>query len=342
MTTPRALDGPEPPPNAANMPSVRAKRALGTGLAVLVGVGMAVQSRINGQLAAELADPVLAAVISFGGGLVVLLATLAVSPRMRRGVGRVTSALRTGGLRPWHLLGGLAGATLVLGQSVTVVVIGVALFTVGVVAGQTVSGLFVDKAGLGPGGARAPSLPRVVGAVLTVLAVAGTATGGLGDAEAGTVLLLILPLVSGGGMALQQAFNGHVGAVAGSPLTAALVNFTAGTAVLVPAWLGVLTFRGGPVAWPGNPVLYLGGLVGVVFIATAALLVSRIGVLLLGLASVAGQLVGSVLLDLFVPAADVEVGAGTVLGCGVALFAVAVASVGGRGRTGAVLRESRT
>ncbi|WP_019809227.1 DMT family transporter [Saccharomonospora halophila] len=342
MTTPRAPGDAEPPPNAANLPSVRAKQILGTGLAVLVGVGMAVQSRINGQLAAELADPVLAAVISFGGGLVVLLGALAAAPRMRRGVGRVTSALRTGGLRPWHLLGGLAGATLVLGQSVTVVVIGVALFTVGVVAGQTVSGLFVDKAGLGPGGAQAPSRPRVVGAVLTVLAIAGTVTGGLGDAEAGSAWLLVLPLVAGGGMALQQAFNGHVGAVAGSPLTAALVNFTAGTAVLVPAWLGTLALGGGPVTWPANPVLYLGGLVGVVFIATAALLVPRIGVLLLGLASVAGQLVGSVLLDLFVPAADVGVGASTVLGCAVALLAVAVASVGGRGRTGAVLRESRT
>ncbi|WP_019818561.1 DMT family transporter, partial [Saccharomonospora saliphila] len=138
---------------------------------------MSVQSRINGQLGTELGDAVLAAVISFGGGLLILLALLPISARMRKGLGRAGSALRTGGLRPWHFLGGLAGATYVLGQSVTVVLIGVAMFTVGVVAGQTVSGLVVDKVGIGPAGRQAPSWPRVLGAVLTVVAVAGAVGG---------------------------------------------------------------------------------------------------------------------------------------------------------------------
>lgn len=303
---------------------------------------MSVQSRVNGELGRRLDDAVLAAVISFGGGLVLLFLTLPFSFRMRAGFGRVRSALRSHVLRPWHFLGGLAGATYVLGQSVTVVLIGVAMFTVGVVAGQTVSSLAVDRLGLGPAGVRAVTWPRVLGAVIMVVAVGVAVGGDLLDAEADRVWALVLPLAAGVGMAVQQAFNGRVGVAAGSPLTATLVNFTAGTTALVLAWglTLVTSARGLPSTLPTEPVLYLGGVVGVVFIAVASVLVSWTGVLLFGLASVAGQLLGSVVLDLTVPAVEGVVRATTLLGCGVAFVAVVVASVGGRRGGGRPLEES--
>jgi transporter family-2 protein len=320
-------------------PVGRTKQVWGVTLALTAGVGMAVQSRVNGQLGHELQDSMLAALVSFGGGLLLLLVALGFSRRMRAGIARVPPALRSGWLRGWQLLGGIAGATYVLGQSVTVVVLGVATFTVGVVAGQTVSGLFVDKAGLGPSGPQPPTWPRVVGAALTVLAVGSAVVGGLLNADVSHLWLLILPLVAGTGMALQQAFNGHVGAVSGSALTAALVNFVAGTSVLVLAWLVALVLRGGPRGWPSNPVLYLGGLVGVGFIAAASFIVSWVGVLMLGLASIAGQLVGSVLMDILVPATGRPLQVSTIAGCGVALVAVAIAGVGGRRRPGITARR---
>jgi transporter family-2 protein len=141
-------------------------------VATASGLTMAVQSRINGQLGIELQDSLLAAVISFGGGLLVLFVLLSLVRPMRTGVRRVASELRSGSLRPWQCLGGVGGAMFVAGQSVTVGVLGVSLFTVGVVAGQTVSGLFVDRAGLGPGGPQRLSVPRVLGAALTLVAVA--------------------------------------------------------------------------------------------------------------------------------------------------------------------------
>lgn len=310
-------------------------------LALVTGLAMAVQSRVNGQLGTELNDSALAAVISFGGGLLLLLAWLAASRSMRRGLGRTVSAVRTGTLRPWQCLGGVAGATYVLAQSLTVALLGVAMFTVGVVAGQTVSGLLVDRAGLGPAGKRPSSWPRVLGALLTVLAVAGALVGDLAEnADLSRLWLLVLPCVAGAGMAVQQAFNGHVGAVSRSPLAATLVNFTAGTAVLVLAWFVSLLTRGGPDAWPANPLLYLGGLVGILFIATASFVVTWIGVLLLGLSSVAGQLIGSVLLDAFLPAGVTRLTASTVIGCAVALVAIAVAGLGGRRRGRAPLKQS--
>lgn len=319
-----------PAPGAGTSRVTRAKRAGGILLAVLGGTAMAVQSRVNAQLGKEIHDSALAAVVSFGGGLLILLAAFAVSPRMRTGLGRVGSALRERRLRPWHLLGGLVGALYVLGQSVSVMVLGVAMFTVGVVAGQTVSGLVVDKAGLGPAGRRPLTWPRVAGALLTVLAVGVALSADVGGADPTAIWLLVLPLVAGAGMSVQQAFNGHIGAVSGSPLTAALVNFTAGTTALVVAWLASLGWHGLPTGFPDNPALYLGGPIGILFIATAAFVVSWIGVLLLALGSVAGQLVGSVLLDALVPAAAAPLATATLAGCGLALVAVVVAAAGGR------------
>jgi transporter family-2 protein len=64
-----------------------------------------------------------------------------------------------------------------------------------------------------------------------------------------------------------------------------------------------------------------------VFIAAAALLVRVTGVLLLGLATVAGQLVTALLLDLFAPTSAEPVAASTIGGTLLALASVAVASM---------------
>ena len=305
----------------------------GVSLAIAAGLAMAAQSRINGQLSVELHDSLLAAVISFGGGLLVLVALVPLLPAMRAGMHRLVAALRDGGLRPWQCLGGVGGAMFVAGQSVTVGVLGVSLFTVGVVAGQTVSGLFVDRMGLGPAGAQRLSLTRVLGAALTLVAVAWSVSGGLNVAGGpGRLWLLSLPVVAGVFVAVQQAINGHVGKASGSALTAALINFTVGTVVLVLAWLISLIVRGGPAAAPENPVLYLGGLVGIAFIALASLVVRWTGVLLLGLSAIAGQLIGSVLLDVFLPAAGRPLSITTLSATALALVAVVIAGMGGRRR----------
>ncbi|WP_153035888.1 DMT family transporter [Amycolatopsis sp. YIM 10] len=326
MSTVREPTGTVTAPERA--PSVAAK-VLGVSLAVFSGVTMAVQGRINGQLGVELGDPMLAAVFSFGGGLVLLLAALPFAPKMRKGVGRLRDAVRAGELRPWHCLGGLAGAMFVAGQALVVVAIGVAMFTVGVVAGQTVSSLAVDRAGLGPAGPRPLTWPRVVGAVLTLVAVLGSVSGGLGETDAGELWLMVLPLVAGFCVAVQQAVNGRVGAASGSALTATLGNFTVGFAALLLAWVISLLIRGGPSGFPSNPLLYAGGIVGILFISIASLVVRWTGVLLLGLAAIAGQLIGALLLDLLLPAHGEHLAPETIGGVVLALIAIGIAALGG-------------
>lgn len=304
----------------------QAEKPLGVALALVGGMAIAAQARINGQLAIDLEDALLAAAISFVGGLAVLLLLFPLLPGMRTGVTRLGGALRAGALRPWHLLGGFAGALMIASQAITVGVLGVAMLTVGVVAGQAVSSVVVDKIGLGPAGPQPLSPGRVLGAALMLVAVVITMWGGA--AVSGVrAWLLVIPLAGGIAVAVQQAVNGLVGVASRNAMTATLVNFVGGASVLGLAWLVSLFVRDAPDAFPANPVLYAGGLVGISFIALAAFVVRWIGVLMLGLASIAGQLVGSLLLDLFLPAHGQGLAVTTVGGIGVALVALCVAGV---------------
>ncbi|MDX5456130.1 DMT family transporter [Micromonospora tulbaghiae] len=288
---------------------------------------VAVQSRINGELGVRLADGIAAAVVSFGVGLLILLVLVPATPGGRRGLAALRGALRAGTLRPWQCLGGVCGAFLVATQGLTIGALGVAVFTVAVVAGQSGSSLLVDRAGIGPAGRQPVTPNRLIGAVLTVLAVLLAVGDRLGDPEA--LALALLPLAAGVGIAWQQAVNGRVRAASGSAMTATLVNFTVGTAALLVTFAVDLAVRGRPGgAFPDEPWLYLGGPLGIVFIALAAALVRFTGVLLLGLATIAGQIVGAVLLDLLLPTAASHPGLDTLLGAALTMVAVLVAAFG--------------
>lgn len=300
----------------------------------MIGVGalVAVQSQINGQLATELGGGakggVAAAVTSFGLGLLVLAVVVVTVPSQRAGVGRILSAVRHRRLPVWQLLGGVGGAALVASQGLAVGSIGVALFTVAMVAGQTSSGLLVDRAGLGPSGAQAVSTGRVLGATLTVGAVVLGVAGRLGGGDplsSAVLALSLLPLLAGAGTSWQQAMNGRVSAV-GGPIPAAFNNFVVGVTALLLFLLVVLLVAPGDLRGPpGTWWLYTGGPVGVLFITLTARLVSVHGVLVLGLCTVAGLVVGSLLLDAFGP--DPHLGPLTVLGALLALTGVGIGAV---------------
>jgi transporter family-2 protein len=134
----------------------------------------------------------------------------------------------------------------------------------------------------------------------------------------------VLPLLAGKGGGCQLAGNGRVRAAADDVLAATFVNFLVGTAALVLA-LGVsMLFDGVPGgALPRNPLLYAGGAIGIGFIAIGAAVVHRVGVLLLSLSMIAGQIVGALLLDVVVPGADAP-GPRTYLGAALTLVAVAI------------------
>lgn len=300
-------------------------RTLGLVGAVAIGVVLALQSRVNGALGQRLGDGITTAQISFVVGLLALLACTAVMPAAWRGLRGLLTSLRQGELRLWQCLGGACGAFLVFSQGFSAAALGVALFTVALVAGQVSSGLAVDRWGLGPGGRQHITANRVAGAAVAIAAVLVAVLPKLGHTNASA--LVAVPLLAGVATAWQQAVNGRVKHAADSAVTAALVNFAVGTIVLGIVMLGALVIRGLPTQLPAEPWLYSGGLLGVVVAGTATVLVRHTGVLLLVMGMITGQLAGALLMDVFLPVAGAEVQVTTLIGTGLTFLAVLIASV---------------
>ena len=305
-------------------------------LAVSAGLLVPVQGRINGALGTVLADGLAAAVVSFSTGLALMIAISLLLPKGRAGLAQVLPALRERRFPRYYVLAGGIGALFVFAQSFTVGLLGVALFTVAAVTGQTLSGLLVDRMGIGPAGKRPITGIRVLGSVLTVAAVAwavsprfasGGADGSGASDPMALVLPVLLPVLAGFLMSFQQAMNGTATVHYRTPITATLVNFVAGSIVLWLAWLIKLAAAGPGHALPGEWWYYLGGPMGCVFIAVAAFLVRSLGVLVTGLGMIAGQLLGSLALDLALPAPGTVVALPTVVGTLLTLAAIVLASL---------------
>jgi transporter family-2 protein len=304
--------------------------AIATALAFVSGALVAVQSRINGELSQQLGDPFATAFFSFASGLVVVAVVVAVAPTGRRGVRVVIDAIRSGRMPWWYTLGGVAGAVFVLSASILVALIGVALFTVGVVAGQTISSLLIDRRGLGSMAAKPLTLPRLLGAALALVAVVVAVSGQL-HADV-PFWVLLAPFAAGIVVGWQQAVNGQVREVSSSPLTATFVSFVSGTLVLAIALIVHLLLVPLPSTFPADPLLYVGGLLGCVFIGIQAAVVRTIGVLVLGLAILSGQVVSAALLDLVLAIPGHELGPLTAVGAGLTLVAVVIAAIPPRKR----------
>lgn len=125
----------------------------------------------------------------------------------------------------------------------------------------------------------------------------------------------------------QPAGNSAVAEETGSMLVSITWNFIVGFSILGGVLL--IRFLMGQVSFslPTTWWMYLGGPLGLLSIALMALLVRGLGLLLLGLASTAGQLIGSVLIDLLIPQLGNQVYLVTVLGAVVALLGAGIAMI---------------
>ncbi len=301
---------------------------LATGAAFFVGAIVALQARFNGDLAVQLGGGFpggsMAATVNFGVGLVALSAWVLVDGSQRSAVAQLLPAVRAGRLATWQCLGGLGGAFLILSQSASVPTIGVAVFTVAVVGGQTVSGLLVDKVGLGPAGRQPVTAHRVVAAAVAVGAVVLAVSGhfGSGSFAFGLVALCV---AAGVAVSVQSALNGQVGRAAGSAVAASWLNFAVGLPVLLLVDAALLAVGHRYPAPPSQWWLYTGGLFGVAFVTVVAGVVRTVGVLVVTLATVAGQVFGAVLLDALAPVAGQSLQLVTVVGAVATLGAVLLA-----------------
>lgn len=315
--------------------------------AVSIGVLVAGQAVVNGDLGTVVGDGLTAAVLSFIVGLGSV--TLVVLGTSRRQLLRsFTAQVRARAVPWWQLGGGFFGAVLVTSQGAIEPRIGVALYSTGLVAGAAAGSLVADVRGVGPAGAQPLTFPRLVGAVGAIVGVAVAARGSSAVESAGDGVMVALTMVAvvliGAGTAFQTALNGQVARISGDPLVATCVNFVIGLTLLTFSWLvlwltGVVTPAAPPAPWH-NPLIWTGGVIGVIFIAIASTIVRSLGVLVLGLANVVGQLLGSVVITVLLPSDGHTLSRGVYAGIIVTVIAVAIGSIRPRVRLKPVQPES--
>jgi transporter family-2 protein len=275
-------------------------------LAIFVGALTAVQSRLNGQLSKDIHNGIASAIISNGVGWTILFILCFGLKEERAGLANIWKSVKSGNLKRWEIVGGMGGGFFLAGQSITVPKLGVAIFTIATVGGQTVASLIVDKIGLSPAGKKRITVPRVFSAILVLFAVTVAVFPDLSHATF-SVIAVAVTIFVGVVMSFQQALNGRVNVVARRPLATAFLNFLMGTLVLAIA-LTINLGNGGTIGHlPTNPWIYLGGPVGVIFISISAFAVKRMGILNFALSSVTGQLLGALALDWLAPAAHTSV-----------------------------------
>jgi len=290
-------------------------------MAVVVGALTAIQSRLNGQLSTDIHNGIAAALISFGTGWIFVIAACLFNRPDREGLAKIWSGLKTRKLRPWEIIGGMGGGFFVAIQSSVVPTIGVAIFTICTVGGQTASSMVVDFIGLSPSGKHRITWIRSITAVITLFSVTVAVYPQLRSATF-KAAPIILAITVGIVIAFQQALNGRLNVVSTRPLSTTFVNFLMGSIVLSVA-LAINLGRGGSIGHlPHGIVVYLGGPIGVIFIAVSAYTVKHLGILNFILFSVTGQLIGALLLDWLAPAAHTKISAYLITGTAMTLIAV--------------------
>jgi len=271
-------------------------------LAALCGVMIAIQSRVNGELSHRLNNGLETACISFGSGLVVLILIALANKKVRAGFGKISLAARTRAIPRWRLGAGVLGGLFIAIASSIVPLIGVAIYSVASIAGQTAVSLVVDRMGI-TGGGKAPITARRLGAaIVTVIAVLISVWDRI-DANNLSLFAVLLAVIAGAGVGVQRALNGQINEFSHQSFATSLLNFINGTAILfLMLFLGIFIGKAHLTPLPAGPWwLYTGGTIGVIYIAFTSTIVQHVGVLTFTLFSVGGQLLGSLILDALVP-----------------------------------------
>jgi transporter family-2 protein len=298
-------------------------------LAALSGLLIAMQARANGELSHRMGNPIEAALVSFGSGLLIISLISIFTPAIRNGMKNLKGAVSRKEIPVWTLFAGMLGGSFVAVQTQIVPIIGVAIYSVASIAGQTAASLIVDRIGLTGGGKKQITVRRVAAAGVTVLAVLVSVLDRI-EAENLSLFAVIFGCFAGAIVGVQRALNGQINESTHQSFATSWLNFIMGTTFLfILLSIGVAINRAEIVALPSGPWwMYMGGTIGVIYIAFTSTIVQHLGVLIFTLISVGGQLVGSLLIDLYSPTQGVQISTYLVTGIVMTYLGVIVGGVG--------------
>jgi transporter family-2 protein len=289
---------------------------------------IALQARANGELSYRLDNAPQAALVSFSSGLFFITIYAIFSPKIKEGIRRLRSAVSSGEIPKIRLLAGSLGGAFVALQTSVVPLIGVALYSVASIAGQSAVSLLVDRIGLTGGGVKLISPRRIAAAFITVIAVLVSVLDKL-EADNFQLFALLLAVIAGALVGVQRALNGQINEHSQNSYTTSLLNFITGTSfltlfIIILIVLGRVELQPLPI---GPWWIYTGGVIGVIYIAATSLIVQHLGVLTFTLVSVGGQLIASLLLDIYSPTQGVSVSWYLVSGIAMTYIGVLVGGV---------------
>ena len=298
-------------------------------LAALSGAMIALQARANGELSHRLNNGLQAALVSFGSGLLIIFVITLFNSTIKEGIRNLRKAVANKEIAHWKLLAGALGGSFVAIQTQIVPLIGVAIYSVASIAGQTAMSLVVDRIGLTGGGKKLISPRRVLAAFLTVLAVLVSVWDRI-DANNLSMFAVTAGGVAGAIVGIQRALNGQINEYSHQSFTTSLLNFITGTSfLLILIFAGLILGRNELSPLPSGPWwIYTGGVIGVIYIAFTSTIVQHLGVLTFTLFSVGGQLVGSLIIDLVSPTDGVSVSAYLITGIVMTYAGVIAGGVG--------------
>jgi transporter family-2 protein len=297
-------------------------------LAALSGLMIALQARANGELSHRLNNGLQAALVSFGSGLIIISVIALFNPAIKEGVRTLRGAVRAKAIPTWTLFAGMLGGSFVAVQTQIVPLIGVAIYSVASIAGQSAVSLLVDRIGLTGGGKKEITPRRITAAFVTVFAVFISVADRL-DGRNLSLAAVLLGVLAGTIVGVQRALNGQINEHSNQSFTTSLLNFAMGTTFLFILLVAVMVIGGMKLSpLPAGPWwIYTGGAIGVIYIAFTSTIVQHLGVLTFTLISVGGQLVGSLLIDLVSPTDGVQVSVYLVSGIVLTYLGVLVGGV---------------
>ncbi|MCT1408785.1 DMT family transporter [Corynebacterium accolens] len=267
-------------------------------LGILAGLVLPIQTLVNTRLRASTGTPFSSSMISFAVGTVTLLIVAIAVTGGNYGIAQAFNEPL------WIWSGGLLGVVALTGNILLFPHLGAVQTVVLPIAGQVIMGLIVDHFGLFESPQSSLTAVRAIGAIIVligVIAVVATPSAATSSEDSATALWLwrLAGFIFGCFTASQSAINGHLGQVTGSPVSAALVSFAVGVTALVIVNI-VLRWRPRierPEGKPNPWWMWIGGVLGALFIFGNAALVPQIGTGLTVVAGLLGSMLGSLIID---------------------------------------------
>ena len=279
-------------------------------LGILMGLGLPLQTGINARLTHKLGSPYNASFVSFIIAFIFLLLLVFITEQ-----NYFIPFGELAGEPLWIWMGGVCGVIFLTGNIVLFARLGGVQTVIFPVLGQILMGLIIDNFGLFYAPQTDLTLLRVLGAILVLLGVINvvmakkTSDNNLLNKpkRQHTLLWQIFGIIAGMLSTVQTAVNGHLGIILASPVKAAVISFIIGIALLAVICVIILLQRKAVPALRIEPRrrenypwwIWLGGILGGLFVLTNAYLSNIIGTGMTIIAILIGSTSGGLIIDCF-------------------------------------------